>query len=139
VWKVPTAGGEAVQVTKNGGAMAVESADGRFIYYLKEPPTKLVGPLWKMPVEGGEESEVLKSIHTINFAVFEQGIYFIPEKGPEDWTVQFLSFATGKVTEVARIAEQDGWAFSVSPDERRILFSKAINQGCSLMLVENFH
>ena len=33
VWKAPAGGGEAVQVTKNGGFAAMESADGRSVFY----------------------------------------------------------------------------------------------------------
>jgi Tol biopolymer transport system component len=35
VWKMPAAGGPAVQVTKKGGYVAVESTDGRLVYYSK--------------------------------------------------------------------------------------------------------
>ena len=57
VWKLPTSGGQAVQVTRNGGFAALESPDGKFVYYAKneEVPTSL----WKVPVDGGEEIGVL--------------------------------------------------------------------------------
>jgi len=35
VWKVPFAGGDAMQVTKNGGWFSMESPDGKFLYYTK--------------------------------------------------------------------------------------------------------
>src|SRR6185436_1801658 len=35
VWKTPAAGGSAVQVTRNGGHAALESPDGKYIYYAK--------------------------------------------------------------------------------------------------------
>ena len=41
IWRMPVAGGESVQLTKRGGAEAVESPDGRVIYYTKVPE---VGP-----------------------------------------------------------------------------------------------
>src|SRR4029450_13781912 len=35
VWKVPASGGEAVRVTHKGGFMALESPDGKWVYYMK--------------------------------------------------------------------------------------------------------
>jgi Tol biopolymer transport system component len=35
VWKMPPQGGATVQVTRNGGTVALESRDGRTLYYAK--------------------------------------------------------------------------------------------------------
>ncbi len=35
IWKMPFAGGSPVRVTTNGGVYAIESEDGRFLYYAK--------------------------------------------------------------------------------------------------------
>ena len=59
VWKVPSGGGEAVQVTRNGGGTAFESLDGKYLYYTKGD---FLGALWKRPVSGGVESQVLQSV-----------------------------------------------------------------------------
>ncbi len=59
VWKVSAGGGKAVPVTRNGGGTAFESPDGKSIYYTKGD---FSGSLWKMPVSGGEESQVLPSV-----------------------------------------------------------------------------
>jgi hypothetical protein len=78
VWKVSAEGGKAVQVTRNGGGPAFESPDGKSIYYTKGDNS---GPLWKMPVSGGEESQVLSAVGSRDFFVVKEGIYFIPEPG----------------------------------------------------------
>ncbi len=94
LWKRPVDGGSAVQVTKKGyggfdvGGDAVEATDGKTAYYLKG------GGVWRVPVQGGEETRVLESVFTNNFAVVDQGIYFIPSS--ERPSIQFLSFATGR-------------------------------------------
>ena len=56
VWKQPAQGGIAVQVTKrNGAEEALESLDGKFVYY-----ASLDAPgIWKVPAGGGEETRVL--------------------------------------------------------------------------------
>ena len=35
IWKIPSNGGEAVQITRNSGDIPQESADGKFLYYMK--------------------------------------------------------------------------------------------------------
>jgi Tol biopolymer transport system component len=136
VWKVPAGGGDCVQVTRNGGETALESADGTSIYYTKEFRSSA---LWKMPVSGGEESQVLRSVHWRAFSLVNEGIYFIPDPGPDGKSsIQFLSFATGKVKRVAPISRPPTEGLSVSPDGRSLLFSQIDEEGSDLMLVENF-
>ena len=99
VWKVSAGGGEAVPVTRNGGGTAFESSDGKSLYYTKGDYS---GGLWKMPVNGGDESQVLPSVHQRAFSVVTDGIYFIPEPGGDrKSSIQFLSFATAQVKVVA--------------------------------------
>ena len=90
VWKMPAEGGPAVQVTKKGGVGAVESPGGKFVYYAEYSSSPR---LRKVPVEGGEESLVhqdLKVHNRRNWAVADDGIYFID---PEGKTIKFFSFA----------------------------------------------
>ena len=95
VWKMPAAGGEAVQLTKNGGGLPEESPDGKRLYYAREKA------LWSVPVQGGEESQVLESLHRGLYDVVEDGIYFIAESTPEaGYSVQFFRFATGTVEQI---------------------------------------
>ena len=136
VWKVSAGGGEAVQVTRNGGGTAFESPDGMSIYYTKGDYS---GSLWKMPVSGGEESQVLSSVDGRAFSLVNDGIYFIPAPGADGKSsIQFLSFATAKVKMVAPISRSPAEGLSVSPDGRSILFSQFDEAGSDLMLVENF-
>jgi Tol biopolymer transport system component len=136
VWKVSAGSGEAVPVTRNGGGTAFESPDGKSIYYTKGD---LSGSLWKMPASGGEERQVLPSVHQRAFSVVSNGIYFIPEPGADrKSSIQFLGFATGKVKTVAPISGPPSEGLSVSPDGQFLLFSQYDELGSDLMLVENF-
>ncbi|MBL8221462.1 MAG: PD40 domain-containing protein, partial [Bryobacterales bacterium] len=57
VWKSPADGkGPARQVTTGGGFRAEESSDGNWLYYAKREPKS---GLWRMPLSGGEEEQVL--------------------------------------------------------------------------------
>ena len=134
VWKAPAAGGSAVQVTRNGGLAALESRDGKSVYY-----TKTWGNtgLWKMPVSGGEETLVIPSIVRWTYAVIDHGIYFELESPPGKYSIQFLAFATGEVRTISPLsAYADG--LSVSPGERSLLYVQSDEAGADLMLVENF-
>jgi Tol biopolymer transport system component len=136
VWKVRAGGGEATQVTSNGGYTAFESPDGKSLYYKKADDST---GLWKMPVSGGPENQVLPSVVYRAFSVTGDGIYFIPESGMDGKTfIEFLSFSTGKVKRVALIPGQVFLGLSASPDGRSILFTQVDQEGIDLMLVENF-
>jgi serine/threonine protein kinase/sugar lactone lactonase YvrE len=136
VWKIPPAGGEAIQLTRNGGAMARESPDGRTLFFDRAFTSRT--SLWKMPVEGGEETKVLDSVGAGNWALVDQGLWFINWTKAGDAALQFLEFATGKVTRVAPISKPPAPGLAVSPDGRTILYVQYDQQGSELTLVENF-
>ena len=65
-------------MTRKGGFAPVESPDGNFLYYAK---ALVATSVWKVPVEGGEETEILESVSNFaNMAVVHDGIYFIPTR-----------------------------------------------------------
>jgi dipeptidyl aminopeptidase/acylaminoacyl peptidase len=136
VWKAPAGGGDAVQVTRNGGHVAFEALDGKSLYYTKGDDST---GLWNMPVSGGAEHQVLPSVARRAFFPVNDGIYFIPERGADGkYSIQFLSFATGKIKTVGPILGQLSFGLSVSPDGRSILYTQTDEAGSDLMLVENF-
>lgn len=137
IWKRPARGGSAIQVTQKGGAQARESFDGRFLYYLKSDEE--FTSLWKVPVEGGDETRLLESVCCQNFAVIDKGIYFIPFfAGQENSSVQFLSFATGRAETIAPLTGVAAYGLSVSSDRRWLLYSQYEPSGSDLWIVENF-
>jgi serine/threonine protein kinase len=142
IWKISAdtnrSGEKAVQVTRNGGSGGIESPDGKYVYYVGEGNP---GPLMKVPAEGGEETQVLPSIVDRNFAVADEGIYFIPAPNQKRFSIQFLSFASAKTTHIAEIGEP-GFVLSISPGprgaSRSILYEQHEPYTANLMLVENF-
>jgi hypothetical protein len=91
-------------------------------------------------VQGGEETQVVDSLnYYANFAVVDEGIYFIPRPGSAAGSsIQFLSFATGKTRLVSTLNNPTGHGLTVSPDSQWILFAQRDQFGSDLMLVENF-
>jgi eukaryotic-like serine/threonine-protein kinase len=137
IWKMPMSGGEPIQVTKAGGFEGFESPDGQWFYFTKRSRDN---GLWRIPVAGGEESLVLepgKNIYRRNWAVAEQGIYF----GAYKTTIEFFSFATGKVSLVATTPRDlAGMVPSLAVDAtgQRLLCTLIEQEGSDIMLLDNF-
>jgi len=138
VWKVPASGGPQIQVTKRGGDSPLESVDGEYLYYVKLSQNAL----WRLPLAGGEESEVLPAVSAFGtaYALGTQGIYFIRPAGQgSGQELAFLDFANSQVTSHVTIPRAVTFGLALSPDERLILYSQIDQVGSDLMLVENFH
>jgi serine/threonine protein kinase/WD40 repeat protein len=124
IWKMPASGGAAEQVTRNGAASGSLSPDGRFLYYTKDgsfPETSL----WRVPVEGGEEVQILPRIFRFSYAVTGRGIFFtVPQSSNSAGTVEFLDLATGKQ--------------SILHQTDKSLDSGIDYAGSNLMMIENF-
>ena len=131
IWKMQLNGGTPVQVTKNGGVFAAESMDGRFIYFSKfEAPG-----IWKMPIDGGEESRLLADQggrEWWNWALGRNGIYFLDDE------LKFFDFATGKRTRVYASEKPLVMGLAVSPDGKSILYPQIEVAESSIMLLKNF-
>lgn len=141
VWKMPAEGGAARQITRKGGFAALESSDGKFIYYAKG---RNYPGIWKAPVDGGEESLVIEDAGGQvwgHFDVLPDGICYVPYKPSLQPSILFLDFATGR-TRVVQTLEKPVlrvWpGFSVSPGGRWIAYTQIDSVISDLMLVENF-
>jgi Tol biopolymer transport system component len=137
LWKIPPSGGVEAPVTRKGGFAALESLDGKTLYYAK---SRQATSLWKVPVEGGEERQVLGSLGLwSNFAVLDRGIYFIARsESAAGSSIQFFNFANERIRPIAAIEKPVDLGLTVSPDGRWILYSQLDQGGSDLMLVENF-
>jgi Tol biopolymer transport system component len=138
IWKVPATGGAPVQVTKQGGVMAFESADGQFVYYGKYE----VDGIWRQPVNGGDEVLVLPNVSGDygNWALMLDGIYYIDPNTKKGPAIVFYNFSTRRTTEVLSLGKVAvSWiGFAVSPDGRQAIYTLTDQEGSDIMLVENF-
>ncbi len=113
----------------------MESPDGSLFYFVSGWPNR---SLWRVPVEGGEESQVLESLFGSIYDVVEDGVYFVPPSKGADYSLHFLRFATGAVEPIHDIERQPVGTMSVSPDGRSILYAQWEKLESDIMLVENF-
>ena len=136
IFRMPATGQGRAQVVAAGGGRAMESPDGNLFYFARSVTNS---SLWRVPVEGGKESQVIESLFMEQYEVVEDGIYFIPELTPgAGSSIQFLRFATGAVEHVLNFKGYASGGLSVSPDGRSILYSRVDQSEADIMLVENF-
>jgi eukaryotic-like serine/threonine-protein kinase len=148
IWKMPSAGGDAVQITRDGGFISRESPDGRWLYYLHDAAATT--ELRRVPVDGGEEVTVIDAVFQRGYALATDGIYFfgeekagrLSETEPTDTQtgtamLSYLDLRTGTVKAITPVGKVD-FGLALTPDGREVLFSRIVQEGSDLMLVENF-
>jgi Tol biopolymer transport system component len=130
IWKTPVGGGQVTQVTRAGGAAALSSPGGEYIYYVKDASSP---GLFRMPADGGDEEQVVpRAVASwASFGVTAKGVYFVTEQ-----TLQFLDTVTGKVNTVAVLPVYG--SLCVSRDGQYVVWAQSDRDTSDLMLVENF-
>jgi Tol biopolymer transport system component len=138
VWKVPSEGGDQVQVTAHSGFAAYESYDGLTLYYSKH---NMPNPeIWSMPVKGGNEdrlSALMRPETWANWAPTERGIFFIELDSARRPEVKFFDFAAKKASRVATLDKLPFW-LSASPDGTSVFYEHLDQENSHVMLLENF-
>jgi hypothetical protein len=127
IWKMPVRGGAAVQVTHTAGTRAIESRDGRDLYYVAavERPSSL----WRTPVGGGAPVKLLDGVVSGNFDVVDGGIYYIdrvPGEGgvlsagrpTSEIRLRYVDFETQQSTTVSHNLGAVGFGLTASHDGR---------------------
>ena len=131
-------GGDVVQITHKGAYASMASSDGKWIYYSGPG-----GALWKVPVDGGEETRVgdAGSIYNaFTFCVAASGVYFAGAPDPASGTVplKLYRFADGKTVELGHFDKPLSLHLSVSPDEKWLLYTQLDGSVDDVVLIENF-
>jgi hypothetical protein len=73
--------------------------------------------------------------------VVDEGIYFLNAESKQHPVIEFFSFATRRVRQIAvmeKKASHWGWGFAISPDGRWILYTQVDQDDSNIMLVDNF-
>jgi len=139
VWKMPSAGGAAVQVTRDGGYGGFESSDGKFFYYAKGDNAP---GIWRVPSNGGEETEVLPSLEAGYWgywALVNDGIYYLDATEPP--AIAYYEFTTRRTT---RLFDLEGrpvlyvTGMGVSPGGKTILYTQLDAFSRDIVLVDNY-
>ena len=144
IWRTRVRTGLKERVTRGGGFIAHESADGATLLYI---PKAVESPLVAQPLAGGAPHPVIACVAGTAFSVTPAGVYYIPcSRNPQrpdpDPFVRVLDPAMGKDREVGRLEKLE-WdslptSFAVSPDGGTILYGRVIRDESDLMVIENF-
>ena len=134
VWRVPAAGGAEERITHQGGTLAYESIDGRTLYFLRGYGD---APLLSLPLAGGTERQIVACAH-FGFDVGPGGVYYVecPSAPTMEASLVLWDPATGRGRPLGKLG--GSFSLAVSPDGRTILYSKWVNPGTNVMMIENF-
>ena len=138
IWKMPAEGGNATQITRNGGVNPRESVDGRFLYYADRWGKCSIR---RVSVNGGEERSVLagQGTFTMGWALWgEQLVYVTSDQGDPRLHVDVRDIESEEVRRIFSSPEDLAIGMSVSPDGRWVLISKNEPASSDIMLVEGF-
>jgi Tol biopolymer transport system component/DNA-binding winged helix-turn-helix (wHTH) protein len=139
IWKMPSQGGDAIQLTRQGGFEAFESADGKSIYYAR---TASEPDIWRLQLDTGQEAAVSPSLHAnqwTGWALADKGIFIVRENEAAHPVLRFLDFATSRVRDIAPLEKQPFplW-ISASADGHHAVYEQLDTEISNVMLVESF-
>ncbi|MDO8942815.1 MAG: hypothetical protein Q7U75_06500, partial [Desulfobacterales bacterium] len=140
IWRISAVGGEAEQVTRNGGYFAIESWDRKTLYYNNATGrTSELSPLMAKSLEDGRERIILAAVYARSFVPVEDGIYYLGQAlADRQYPLLFHHFATGRATLLTTVENPPALGLTVSPDRRTFLFAVGKPVTFDLMMIENF-
>ena len=126
IWKMSTNGQSVVQITKQGGTDGDRITDRRVLYYAKNVEGRKA--IWRMPVNSGEETPVVAGLSdALNFAVGDQGLYFVAVGDSQEKTsIDFFDFKTHRRTTLVGLGKLWWYGVALSPDQKSLLYSSSI-------------
>ena len=136
----PTASvaGHSLDAASHTDVSAVTEASGQFLYFSKHGPAGGPPGVWRIPIKGGEEVQVLEHALFREWALWEDSICYLNREVEAGLIVECLDLITGTVSPLAALVERRGyWGLSVSPDGRWIIYGW-LEFLDDIMLVENF-
>jgi Tol biopolymer transport system component len=139
VWRMPAEGGDAEQLTSDGGMCPLLSADGRTLFF-----AKMTSPLsvWSRSLEDGRETLLFEAdIAQRCFTLWRTKLlYFLQDQDRGVW-VEAYDVETGETTTVVELGRYTRMGrygrHTVSPDGRWIVFTREDGGGSDVMLVEH--
>ena len=142
IWKRAASGGEPAQVTRDGGYLSRESPDRKWLYFSK-PDREAI---FRMPVSGVSGPELVVGapyrVQPRGWALTRSELFFI-DRGTQDHSTVIRAYnpstkAMRSIVSLDEIfADRDDIGFSVSPDEKWVLYSQLDRSGSNVMLAES--
>jgi Tol biopolymer transport system component len=142
LWKVPSAGGPAIQITFQGGFRPQASPDKKYIYYSADwPGAPRSNFLKRVPTDGGEETVVMDGVSSFYWSMTQKGIYFLSLDQGRDYLERY-DLATGQRTRLGALPFQAARGFcgfmSVSNDGRFLIANHVDRFEQNLGIIDGF-
>ena len=149
IWRVPSGGGARERMTAQGsGLTAVESLDGKTLFYQSRAPGRphepTNAPLLAQSLAGGAPREIAACVMSTAFAAGEAGVYYVPcaDHATSGGDPEVVVVAhTGQISRLGRLERYQNTmpaSFTVSRDGQAILYGRLVSASEDLMLIENF-
>jgi Tol biopolymer transport system component/DNA-binding winged helix-turn-helix (wHTH) protein len=136
IWRLDRNGGQAVQVTTEGGYAAVESPDGEWLLL-----TKIDQPgIWRLPLGGGEEELLVQNLEArdwANWTVSANRIYYLSRLDNGESQLAATDLTSGETTWIAHLDQHARAGLSVSPDGERLYYSRTDRRESDVMVARN--
>jgi eukaryotic-like serine/threonine-protein kinase len=138
VWKTkPDPEAAPVRVTRGGGHAALESVDGKTLFFAKQLATGQ-WTVWSMPTGGGEEVQAIPRIPNWGgFDVTASGLYYLTSESPGA-QLRLHRFADGSDILLATLEKRSYFGIGAAPDDSCVLFTSYDLDTTELMYVERF-
>jgi Tol biopolymer transport system component len=138
LYRMPSEGGPAVQVTEHSSWYSVTSR-GKLFFNAKESNDVA---LWSTPVEGGEEiplARMPRLAYTESWTATRRGIYYT-DSTSDPPSIGYYDFATERSKRLFRLPKKptSGGGLSVSSDGRWLLYTQTDDEQSDIMLAEHF-
>ena len=140
IWRIRMSEGEAIQLTRNGGLRPLEGPKGRFLYFQK--PDK--DGIWRVPVEGGEESLVVESYKYWlkgYWALGEDRVYFVDLLEGGHYALHSHDLLSGRVRHIARIdgpVANSAPGLAITSDETKALITMRKSKESEIVMVKDW-
>ena len=136
IWRIDGDGGDAIQVTTRGGYAAVESPAGEWLLF-----TKIDEPgIWRLPLGGGEEELLVQNLDArdwANWTVVGGRIYYLSRLDNGEPRLAATDLASGETTWFAQLDRHARAGLSVSPDGKRLFYSRTDRRESDVMIARN--
>jgi len=125
-------GSVKTRLTNENGYYA--ELEGDYLYYFKHFDQR---EIWRVGLDGSNEEPVLQGVEGLGISTWDvvsKGLYYLrPKHGAK--MLYFYHFESGEIREICPLPGAS--SFTIDPEERYALYSKASNNWSDLILVEH--
>jgi Tol biopolymer transport system component len=127
-------GSEKTRLTNDHGYYA--ELEGDYLYYFKHFDQR---EIWRIALDGSNEEPVLQGVERLGISTWEvvpEGLYFF-HSNQGTMMLYFYHFESKEIREICPLPGAS--SFTIDPEERYALYSKASSSWSDLILVEHVH